>query len=470
MDDSSSESSFNGGSSPSEVDRFEDVFMHHIAEIEQVWKQLNLARAASAKISSRKSDPKKRKLKYPIKLSAVQNLANRELDDMRRFEDDVADGVEKEAGVLLSFMGAMFIENLMIKTMYHLPQNKSFGIESDVDLLESEKSKEKFFFSLSPNADTGEEPKGAKLDTSNLTDPTSRVRPIRDLIISREDVRRALLREEQFDFLVQSGMAQPDASSSLLQQGTSENAREDSESGDRIHLGYWKILERTFSALEKSQLASTSSSSSSASSSSSSHNVCLKTFDHKPENLTSKVLMSLTPETDDSHRRFTIFPDNEDLDLNSIEFILTKNKQIQGDQAYTKAEISGKIKIGHISILELHGKDIDVSPHQDDSKRDEENIHHNANGPMNFSWSIQNELDENFPLAGRPTPAIGRGSVQLFDPHTAYMNFGSKWLSECTWGVLSLDLIFELGDSGFALHNHYLAIPIFVKIPESLMQ
>ena len=61
--------------------------------------------------------------------------------------------------------------------------------------------------------------------------------------------------------------------------------------------------------------------------------------------------------------------------------------------------------------------------------------------------------------------ANGYGSVQLFDAPTAYQTFGSKWLKDCSWGVLSLEMSFQLGDTGFNLHNHYLAIPVFVQPP-----
>lgn len=456
-DSSSSNSDSKSDHEPIEVDRFEDVFSHHIAEIEQIWKQLNIARAVGANELTSKTGSRRRKLKYPIKLSAVQQLANRELQEMREIEDEgadaVAESVEKEAGVLLSFMGAMFIENLMIKTMYHLPQNKSLGFDS-----ESLASADSSVFSNSHSIAPGDAPPTATLDSTKLTEPTSRLRPI-ELTITREDVRKALLRDENFDFLVQSGLAQPGLDSLDTSTDHSDVDAKDASSSENIHLGYWKIVERTFSALEKNTSVSDKSSSSTSSSSTS----FTKTMTHHPEQLTSKVLMSLAPETDASHRRFTIFPDNEDLDRNAIEFTLTKTAQ-EGNE--TKAKLTGRLQLGHIDILGLEGADIDVSPSSVDTNGNPTHL----NGPMNFSWTIQNELDENFPLAGRPTPAVGRGSVQVFDPYQAYLMFGSKWLAESSWGVLSLEITFELGDSGFCLHNHYLAIPIFVRIPEKLMQ
>lgn len=443
-DSSSSDSGSSRGADTEEVDKFEDVFAHHIAEIEQVWKQLNLNRATDAKFSSTKESLTGLNEDCPIEVDAVKKLAERELDEMREFEDDdaeeVAEGVSTEASVLLSFLGSMFIENLMLKTMYHLPQNKAIGL----DVQRHVTSNPTFESSASSSA-PGEAPPTATLDSATITHNTSTITEA-DLVITREDIRRALLRDENFDFLVQSGLAQPGLDS--LSESTSEDlSKKDATQGDRIHLGYWKIVERTFSALEPSLGVKTP-----------------RRRTHHPEQLTSMVTVVLKPETEEAHKRLTIFPENEDLDRNSIEFSLSKSTQ---ENNLTKATITGRVTLGQMDILQLAGADIEVLPHASPSADD--STPQVSNKPMNFSWQMHNEVDPDFPLAGKPTPAPGHGSAQFMSGYEAYHTFGSPWLKDCTWGILSLDMNFELGESGFLLHNHYIAIPIFVQIPEHLL-
>lgn len=446
-DSSTSNSDSSSSGEPIEVDRYEDVFAHHIAEIEQVWKQLNLTRAADSKFSKQKSSESLSIAECPIEVDAVQKLAERELSEMRAYEDDgaeeVAEGLETEASVLLSFLGSMFIENLMIKTMYHLPQNKAFGID-----VHRHSTAQPTFESTASSSAPGTAPPTVNFDSTNFLQNTSTITES-DLVITREDIRRALLRDENFDFLVQSGLAQPGIES--IGEALEEAKNGEKVQGDRIHLGYWKIVERTFSALEPSLGANTP-----------------KATTHHPEQLTSKVTVVLKPETDVTHKRLTLFPENEDLDRNTIEFALNKSSQ---EGKVTKASITGRVTLGQIDILQLSGSDIELLNPADGPSSSESSPNPQAptNGPMNFSWQIHNEVDPDFPLAGKPTFAPGRGSVQLMNAYDAYYTFGSPWLKECTWGILSLDVNFELGDSGFCLHNHYLAIPIFVKIPEHLL-
>jgi hypothetical protein len=415
----------------SDEDRFEDVFVHHIAEIEQVWQQLNVARATSAKLKPSKSNPSQLQLHYPIRLSAIQQVANHELQSMRDYDEgedgQVAESIDKEAGVLLSFLAAMFIENLSIKTMYHLPQKRMFGMGSKPAARPESSSS-----SAPPSNPQSSDPFG----------PLSSIASA-DLVIAREDIRRALLRDEQFDFLVQSGLAQPDLPGS--DASLDEPIKTNRTISDRLHLGYWRIVERTLSALEI------------ASPSSSSHRP--HTLSHHPAQLGSKVMMRLAPESDPSHARFTLFPDNEELESNSVEFsVLNTTSSASG----TLATLTGRVKLGHIDIPALQGHDVQISP---DPSSDPSQSLAGLIPPMNFAWDTQNVEDEDFPISGRPTSAKGHGSVQLFDAHTAYDTFGSLWLRDCSWGVLSLEMTFQLGDTGFNLHNHYLAIPIFVQPP-----
>jgi len=429
------------------VDRFEDIFVHHIAEIEQVWKQLNVARAMNTKVGRSNSTPPHPKMHYPIKLSAIHQIANLELQEMRQHgegeDEGVAESIEKEAGMLLSFLGSMFVENLMVKTMYHLPHSNAFGFQEEPI--------------TGPVADSSTSTSSSSvptLDPGTIFSPSGRLKPV-ELVISREDVRRALLRDEQFDFLVQSGHAQPDLESpaDLVEDGDDHPMRSSETNSDRIHLGYWKIIERTFSALE---IGSSPSFLSSAQS--------LKTKSHRLDDLKSKVLMSLTPETDPSHCRFTLFPNDDDLEHNTVQFLLTTSGQ---HEKVTKARITGRVELGHVIVSTLEGLDVDLFANVRDLEGNSCATPSQDLPPMNFSWKSQNEMDPNFPLTGRPTPAGGHGSVQLLDPSTALTMFGSKWLEECSWGVMSLDLVFALGDTGFNLHNHYLAIPIFVQPPNS---
>lgn len=431
-----------------EDDRFEDVFAHHIAEIEQVWKQLNIARAADVKFSSPTDGKSQLNADYPIEVGAIRSLAERELHEMREFEDggadEVADGLSNEASALLSFVGSMFIENLMIKTMYHLPQNRALGL----DVQRHVSSNPTFDSSVSSSA-PGEAPPTATLDSASITQNTSTVTES-ELVISREDVRRALLRDENFDFLVQAGLAQPGIES-FAESTLEELTQRDPTQGERIHLGYWKIVERTFSALEPSLGAQTP-----------------RRKTHHPEQLTSLVTVVLKPEKDESHKRLTIFPGNEDLERNTIEFSLAKSSQ---DANTTKATLTGRVSLGHIDITQLAGADVELQPQATPSSAQvsDEGRPNLPNAPMNFSWEMHSEVDPDFPLAGKPTLAPGHGSVQLMSGNDAYHTFGSPWLKDCSWGVLSLDMNFELGDSGFLLHNHYIAIPIFVRIPDHLL-
>lgn len=435
MSDSHSSSS-EGSEAGDNVDRFEDVFVHHIAEIEQVWKQLNVARAMNEKVIFSTNDPGHFKMHYPLPLSAIQQIANHELQEMRENDEgdegEVAESIEKEAGVLLSFLGAMFVENLMVKTMYHLPQRHAFGFEQEA---------------VTTHVDENASSSAPTLDSTAIFTSNTRLKPV-GLVISREDVRRALLRDEQFDFLVQSGHAQPDLSSaaSIIEEGDGSSNRSSETDSDTIHMGYWKIIERTFSALELGSSAKETQ--------------FTATNSHNPADLKSKVMMSLTPESDPSHARFTLFPENEDLDSNSVEFVLTKTGQ---DQRITKARINGRAKLGHVIISSLEGLNVDLFANISDD--DETQSASRVLPPMNFSWKSQNEEDPNFPLTGRPITAGGHGSVQLLDSSSAFDMFGSGWLNQCSWGVMSLDLVFSLGDTGFNLHNHYLAIPIFVQPP-----
>lgn len=447
-DTQSSESDSSSAEIVKEADRFEDVFSHHIVEIEQVWKQLSVARAADAKFTNPTDGKSQLNAECPIEVDAIRSLAERELHEMREFEeggaDEVADGLSNEASVLLSFVGSMFIENLMLKTMYHLPQNRALGL----DVQRHVSSNPTFESSVSSSA-PGEAPPTATLDSSTLTQTSSTVTES-ELVITREDVRRALLRDENFDFLVQAGLAQPGLDS-FAEATLDEITQKDPTQGERIHLGYWKIVERTFSALEPSLGPQTP-----------------RRRTHHPEQLTSLVTVVLKPEKDATHKRLTLFPDNEDLERNTIEFSLAKTSQ---EGSTTKATITGRVSLGQIDITQLAGADVELLPHAapslpTDSTEGRPNI---PNAPMNFSWEMHNEVDPDFPLAGRPTLAPGHGSVQLMSGNDAYHTFGSPWLKDCTWGVLSLDMNFELGDSGFLLHNHYIAIPIFVKIPDTLL-
>jgi hypothetical protein len=442
---SNADSDITSDSSSESADRFEDIFVHHLSEIEQVWQDLNIARAKTLKVRPDSKRPAGFSIKYPIKLSAIQNVSNQELQNMRDNEEGidgtaegVANGLEKEAGVLLSFMSAMFIENLMIKTMYHLPQEKALGFRRTTQKIH-----------LQPTQTSGS-PDGIQLPNIALKpseEDLMKALESYSLTISREDVRRALLRDEMCDFLVQSGLAQPEGDVASMVAEMDESSRDSNLKTDRLHLGYWKILERTFSGLE---MGGTGGSTAASSSSSASLHY---TPTHTISSLSSKLMMKLTPESDSSHARFTIFPENEDMESNHVEFSL---EMIPNDSEYLK--LTGRVRVGHLDIVMLEGK---IASHFTTSGD-------LGSSPMDFSWAEQNEQDAAFPIVGRRTSAQGRGSVQLMDKASAALAFpesAQSWLSSSPFGILSLDLIFELGDTGFLLHNHYLCIPIFVQPP-----
>lgn len=264
------------------IDFYQDVLSHDLNLIVSILNDINKSKALKWPKLNEQTNISLTVPNLPFPLSIIKKISNDEIYKSNNKNLEIT----KEASVILSFLAKLFIQDLVIRSMFYLPTERLFvdivtNLKKENENPESD-SDSSIPFTFSNN-----------IETSDETDSIS----INSLEIKRKDIQRALVKTEEFDFLVLNGFA--------------DQSQIKVDSGSKNHLGYWKTQKRLNHQL----------------------------------NLSDGTQIQLNLLTNKEHIKYTLWNDNQDLKSSFIEFYFQSLPNLE------EATIKGHIQLGNISLI-----------------------------------------------------------------------------------------------------------------------